>query len=131
MLIPEAKQAWRFTSVQIMALLAVISALEAKFQIMAPLIPEPYRTWAVTFFAIAAIIARLWPQPDATAKARDGKMSSLADQILDLKQQLDNVGHDPVAHDEVRQKIMDKKLQLEKLYDTVQISKKTEPTQPV
>lgn len=130
MLIPEAKQAWRFTSVQIMALLAVISALEAKFQILAPMIPEPYRTWAVTFFAVAAIIARLWPQPDATAKARDGKLSTLAAEVLDLKSRLD-AARDPVEHDTLRDKLAERKLQLEKLYDTVQISKKTEPTQPV
>ena len=54
-LIPEWKEAWRFLSVQMAAILAIMSALYEYLPIMKEYLPEGW----VTGFAVAIIVARV------------------------------------------------------------------------
>lgn len=67
-LIPDARLAWRFTSVQAAALLAFLSAIQAEvLPLVQPLFPPHVWPWVSGLLALAIVVLRLLPQPSLDA----------------------------------------------------------------
>lgn len=68
-LIPEARLAWRFGSVQAAALLALLSAVQAEvLPLVAPLFAPEAWPWVSGGLALAVVVLRLVAQPGLDAE---------------------------------------------------------------
>lgn len=66
-LIPEAKQAFKLTSVQAAALLTILSMVQLQvLPLIEPLMPAEWWPWVTMFFGLAIIVCRLIAQPGIT-----------------------------------------------------------------
>ena len=68
-LVDNAGKAWRWFSIQLAALMAILPIAWAELPEDArAYIPAEWRQWIVTGLAVAIILARLIPQPKANPK---------------------------------------------------------------
>lgn len=63
----QLKNFYRLYSTQIMAVLAAISVAEGYFQAFSYFLPDDWFPYFSALFAIAAILARMLPQPETVA----------------------------------------------------------------
>lgn len=70
LLIPEWRQAWRFLSVQVSVLLALLSAVQAEvLPIIQPLVPPEKWPYVSAGLALVIIVLRVCAQPALQARA--------------------------------------------------------------
>lgn len=75
------KKSWKLVSVQIQAGLAAVALVEAQWGVFSHFVPDSWKPYIVATFAVAGIIARLWPQPVVAQEMRE---QGLKDQVTKM-----------------------------------------------
>ena len=70
-LVDNAGNAWRMFSVQALAVIAIINALEAVWPSLAPFTSPSVQAGVTVVFAVAGIVGRLVKQPSVVRDAKE------------------------------------------------------------
>ena len=95
-LIPDARLAWRFGSVQVATLLALLSAVQAEvLPLVAPLFAPEAWPWVSGGLALAVVVLRLVAQPGLELERSRQRMDAARHAFYD---ELDNTAPNTEEH---------------------------------
>lgn len=127
-LVDEARNWWKLYSVQLMALLAFLSVLEANWSVLSMFVPASLHPYVVAAFAVAAIVGRLIDQKAVVVEGQEKKLGTLAEQLENVYDDL----HD--AYGDAKVKLAAKQVELRAEYDrllnVIRAKKAEDPATP-
>lgn len=111
--IDEARNWYKLYSVQVMAVLAALAALEGYFNTFSMFVPDKWKPWLVSLFALAAIAGRLIDQTKVVVEGKEKKLDALAVKTAEASEQ----AADPTVDFSLRAKFVAKRDALKREFD--------------
>lgn len=91
-LIPDARHAWRFGSVQAALLLAVLSGIQAEVMpLVSPLFSPEVWPWVSGLLALAVVLLRVVVQPAVERVRRDEAQAAFEKDLAEFRAEVDQI----------------------------------------